>query len=72
MRRLIYAALLGFALTSAAGCILPAYSGDRARRTQQLLFSSEDMRQILNQWERFWFLDQPDHMNPQRVHGGVI
>ena len=29
---------------------------DRARRTRQLIFTSEDMRQALNQWERFWFL----------------
>jgi len=37
-----------------------------------MIFSSEDLRQLLNEWEFFWFLDQPDHMSPQRVHGGVI
>jgi hypothetical protein len=52
--------------------MIPAFSGDRARRTQQLIFTSENQRQILNFWERFWHLDQPDHMAPQRVHGGVI
>ena len=72
MRRLFYTALLGLVLGSSLGCLLPAYSGDPARRTQQLIFTSEDMRAILNTWERFWFLDQPDHMTPQRVHGGVI
>ncbi len=72
MRRLVYSALLGVALGTSLGCFLPAYSGDPVRRTRQLLFSSEDMRQVLNTWERFWFLDQPDHMTPQRVHGGVI
>jgi hypothetical protein len=37
-----------------------------------MIFNSEDQRAILNFWERFWHLDQPDHMTPQRVHGGVI
>jgi hypothetical protein len=42
------------------------------RRTDQLIFTSEDLRALLLTWERIWFLDQPDHMTPQRVHGGVI
>jgi hypothetical protein len=72
MRRLLYAALLGLPLSTSLGCLLPAYSPDPARRTQQLIFTSENLRTILNTWERVWFLDQPDHMTPQRVHGGVI
>ena len=72
MRRILYAVLLGTLLSTSAGCFLPIYSADRTRRTRQLIFTSEDMRQIINQWERIWFLDQPDHMNPERVHGGVI
>ena len=72
MRRLLYTALLGFSLSTSIGCLLPAYSGDPTRRTQQLIFTSENMRAMLNTWERAWFLDQPDHMNVQRVHGGVI
>ncbi len=72
MRRMIYTALLGLILTTSVGCLIPAYSGNRARRTQQMIFNSEDQRAILNYWERFWHLDQPDHMTPQRVHGGVI
>ena len=72
MRRMFYAVLLFAALSTSVGCIIPAFSGDRARRTQQLIFTSENQRQILNFWERFWHMDQPDHMAPQRVHGGVI
>jgi hypothetical protein len=59
-------------LGSTVGCVLPIYSGDPAIRTRQLIFTSENFRQIINQWERIWFLDQPDHMAPDRVHGGVI
>ena len=72
MRRILYAMLLATLLSTSVGCFIPIYSADRARRTRQLIFTSEDMRQILNQWERIWFLDQPDHMNLERVHGGVI
>ena len=72
MRRLIYATLLTVLLGTSVGCIIPIYSADPARRTQQLIFTSEDLRTILDEWERIWFLDQPSHMKPFRVHGGVI
>jgi len=72
MRRLLIAMLLGVVLTTNTGCFLPIYSGDPIRRTRQLIFTSEDFRNFLNEWERIWFLDQPDHMTPYRVHGGVI
>src|SRR5262249_51666347 len=35
------------------------------------LNSSEDLRQIENEWERIWFVDQPSHLTPERVHGGI-
>jgi hypothetical protein len=72
MRRLICTVLLATALSSSGGCLIPAYSGDPVRRTEQLIYTSEDLRALLNEWERFWFLDMPSHMTPQRVHGGVI
>ena len=72
MRRVLCTILLCLTLGTGVGCILPIYSGEPTRRTQQLIFTSENLRQVLYEWERFWFLDQPDHMNPQRVHGGVI
>jgi hypothetical protein len=72
MRRLVFAALLGCVLCASTGCLIPIYSGDPALRTRQLIFTSEDLRAILAEWERIWFLDQPSHMTPQRVHGGVI
>ena len=72
MRRLIFATLLGIVLSSNVGCFLPAYSADPARRAKELIFTAEDMRAILDEWERFWFLDQPDHMTPLRTHGGLI
>ena len=72
MRRLILAALFGLMITAGSGCFIPIYSHDPVRRTRQSIFTSEDLRNITNEWERIWFLDQPDHMTPFRTHGGVI
>jgi hypothetical protein len=72
MRRLILGTLLGLVLSANVGCFIPIYSGDPAVRTRELLFTSENYRAILDEWERIWFLDQPSHLTPRRVHGGVI
>jgi hypothetical protein len=72
MRKLLLAGMLGLLTCTSIGCIIPAYSGDPARRTQQLIYTSENLRSILDTWERVWFLDQPDHCIPYRTHGGII
>ena len=72
MRQLVYAMLLSVVVSSTVGCFVPIYSADPARRTTQMIYTSENMRLLLDEWERFWFLDQPDHMSPYRTHGGVI
>lgn len=41
-------------------------------RSDALIFTSESLRQLLEEWERIWFLDQPDHATPMRTHGGII
>jgi hypothetical protein len=72
MRKLLLAAVLGMLLSSSVGCIIPAYSGDPNRRTSELIWTSENLRLLLDEWERLWMLDQPDHMTPFRTHGGLI
>ena len=72
MRRLLIATVIAMTLGSSTGCFLPIYSADPVRRTRQLIFTSEDLRSFLDEWERIWFLDMPSHMTPYRVHGGVI
>ena len=72
MRRLLCLMLLCFLFSTTVGCFLPIYSGDPQRRARQLLTTSENLRLLLDEWERFWFLDQPDHMTPFRNHGGVL
>ena len=71
MRRWLCAALLLGSLSS-TGCILPMYSALPTRRAEQLVNTSEDLRLLIQEWERFWQIDQPSHMTPYRVHGGVI
>jgi hypothetical protein len=72
MRRLLMAAILSVSLGTTTGCILPIYSGDPPTRTQELIFTSENLRQFLETWRRIWFLDQPSHLSPYRTHGGII
>jgi hypothetical protein len=72
MRRLLCGLLLAVLVSSHVGCLLPIYSGVPERRARQLLYTSENLRLFLDEWERFWFLDQPDHMTPFRTHGGII
>ncbi len=72
MRRWILATLMVVSLTFSVGCFLPAFSAERSERARQLIFVSEDFRALTKTWERFWFLDQPDHMSPELVHGGVL
>ena len=50
---------------------LPHYAAYKPRRVQELLVDSENLRQAGDEWERFWFLDQPSHMTPFRTHGGL-
>lgn len=72
MRKRFLAVVLGLLVSTSIGCVIPLYSADPARRTQQLIFTSENLRLILDEWERAWLLDQPDHMTPYRTHGGII
>jgi hypothetical protein len=72
MRNLLLGLVLGTLVSTSVGCILPAYSADPTRRTQELMYTSESLRLALDEWERAWLLDQPDHMTPYRTHGGII
>lgn len=72
MRNFIVALLLTTAGLMNTGCLIPMYSGDPSRRTTELIYTSENLRHILDEWERIWFLDQPSHLTPFRTHGGII
>lgn len=71
MRRLLTMAIVGGMALANAGCLINQYSSDPNRRVNELLNNSEDLRQIQYEWERIWFNDQPSHLTPERVHGGI-
>jgi hypothetical protein len=71
MRRLLMLAAVATIGLANTGCLINAYSSNPTRRMNELLNQSEDLRQIEYEWERIWFTDQPSHMTPERVHGGV-
>jgi hypothetical protein len=54
-----------------AGCLLNLYSADPNRRMAELLNVSENLRTMEYEWERIWFTDQPSHLTPDRIHGGI-
>lgn len=53
------------------GCLINQYSSDPLVRMEQLMIDSENLRQIHDEWRRFWMNDQPSHLTPYRIHGGV-
>ena len=71
MRRILLLLLAATFAVSNAGCFINAYSSEPNVRMEQLLNQSEDLRQIGYEWRRIWFTDQPSHLTPQRVHGGI-
>ena len=50
---------------------LPPYAAYGPKRGEELLVDSENLRLAGDDWERFWFLDQPSHLTPFRTHGGL-
>ena len=72
MRTWLITTVLACTLASSTGCLIPIYSADPARRAQQLFYTSENLRALLDEWERIWFLDMPTHLTPHSGHGGMI
>jgi hypothetical protein len=71
MRRLMCTAILASMLGGSLGCLpINMYSSDPNLRMNELLNQSEDLRQARLEWRRFWMVDQPSHMTPERLHGG--
>lgn len=70
MRRLLALLCLVGSLGGVTGCI-NIYSGDQVERSRELLVQSEDLRAFRQEWQRIWFVDQPSHLTPYRMHGGI-
>lgn len=72
LRKILLLAFAVFGLTANSGCLINQYSSDPNIRMSQLLNQSEDLRQIMPEWRRFWLNDQPSHLTPERIHGGIV
>jgi hypothetical protein len=71
LRRLLLSSVMAILLVPGSGCILNQYSADPMVRMEEMMIDSENLRQIHDEWRRFWMNDQPSHLTPYRVHGGV-
>lgn len=65
-----FVALLFLSVTN-TGCMINQYSSDPMVRMEQMMIDSENLRQMHDEWRRFWMNDQPSHLTPYRIHGGV-
>ena len=72
MRRLWITILAAVSSIPASGCMINQYSSDPRTRADQLMNQSEDLRQIVGSWRRFWFNDMPSHLTPERLDGGIM
>jgi hypothetical protein len=71
MRRLLVLAVVAGMALANTGCFINIWSSDPNERIDQLMNVSEGYRQIREEWHRIWFTDQPSHLTPVRVHGGI-
>jgi hypothetical protein len=72
MRRLFMAMMLACLALSNTGCFINMWSSDPNTRLEEEMNVSEDLRQAQKEWERFWMIDQPSHLTPTRVNGGIM
>jgi hypothetical protein len=70
-RRLLILAAYASLLIPSSGCMVNQYSSDPIVRMEQMMIDSENQRQMHDEWRRFWMNDQPSHLTPYRIHGGV-
>jgi hypothetical protein len=71
MRRFMVLGALAMVGFGNAGCLLNQYSPDPTIRTEQLIYQSEDLRQISREWRVFWMNDQPSHLTPEHLDGRI-
>jgi hypothetical protein len=71
MRRLLVLAVVAGMALANTGCFINIWSSDPNERIDQLMNVSEGYRQMREEWQRIWFTDQPSHLTPVRVHGGI-
>jgi hypothetical protein len=71
MRRFLLLALFSGLTLCNMGCLINQYPSEPNARMDVLLNQSEDLRQMSNEFRRFWMNDQPSHLTFERVDGQI-
>jgi len=74
LRCITLAVWVGVVLTIPAGCCTRT-CGDGPLRQDELSKQperQEDLRQFGENWRTIWYNDQPPHLTPQKIKGGVL
>jgi len=71
-RRFLILLVVGCGLAGTGSGCINQYASDPVIRMEQHINESENYRQIGDFWRRFWFNDQPSHLVPERIHGGIL
>jgi hypothetical protein len=71
MWRLLMLIVMTAVLAGNTGCLLNEYPSDPNLRMQVLLNESENLRQMQQEWLRFWMVDHPSHLTYDRIDGGL-
>ena len=72
LRRIVKLAAVGSVLSATGTGCLNLYPSDPVQRMEVYINESENYRQIGDVFRRFWFTDQPSHLTPERIHGGIL
>ena len=71
MKRVLMLGALAVLGLANGGCLFSNYGSDPNLRMDSMINDSENLRQIGSEWRRIWMNDQPSHLTPERVHGGI-
>jgi hypothetical protein len=71
MRRYLFLAALALVGLGNAGCFVNAYSPEPTERTEQLIYQSENLRQMQREKRVFWMTDSPSHLTPEHLDGHI-
>jgi hypothetical protein len=71
MKRLLMLAAFASVALANSGCLFSPLGSDPNTRMNSLLNQSENLRQARDEWSRFWMVNEPSHLTPERVDGGI-
>ena len=71
MKRLLWAGVLFTVGILNTGCLINRYDSDPNYRITQLLNESEDLRQMREEFHRFWMNNQPSTLSYERLSGAI-